>query len=102
MKHCMQTRYMLATTVCALMLLLPVVSQAASDEDFAAMRAQLAALTERLDRLEAENRDLAAANAEMARANQQTAVTVAEVSEKTEAVAADRHHALEGRFPLPL
>jgi hypothetical protein len=89
MKLYKQTRYTLATTVCTFMLLLPVASQAASDEDFATMRAQLAALTERLDRLEAENRELVAANAEMAKANQQTAATVAEASDKADAVAAE-------------
>ena len=72
-----------------LLLLAPVVTLAASDEDFAAMRAQMMALSERLDRLEAENRALTAANAEMAKSNQETAVTVAVVSEKTDAVAAE-------------
>ncbi len=75
------------TFVLAFLLALPMASQAASEEDFAAMRAQMKALSERLDRLEAENRELAAANAEMVKANQQTAVTVAEVSEQAEAVA---------------
>jgi len=84
-----KTRHLIATALCALMFLSPVVTQAATDEDFAAMRAQMAALTERLDRLEAENRVLTAANAEMAHNNQQTAVAVAAVSEKTDAVAAE-------------
>jgi len=82
-------RYLVATTLFSLLMLSPVMSQAASDEDFAAMREQLMALTERLDRLEAENRQLSAANTEMAQNNQQTAVTVAAVSEKTNAVAAE-------------
>jgi len=77
------------TFVFTFLLALPIASQAASDKDFAAMRAQLQALSERLDRLETENRELAAANAEMAKANQQTAVAVAEVSEQTQAVAVE-------------
>ena len=84
-----QSRYLIATTLCTLLLLSPVVTQAASNDELAAMRAQLTALTERLDRLEAENRALSTANAEMLKSNQQTAVTVAAVSEKTDAVAAD-------------
>jgi len=81
--------YRITTTLCTLLLLSPVVSQAATDEDFAAMRAQMMALSERLDRLEAENRELSAANAELVKSSQETAVTVAAVSEKTDAVAAD-------------
>jgi hypothetical protein len=72
-----------------LLLLSPVLAQAAADEDFAAMRAQMMALSERLDRLEAENRALTAANAELVKSAQETAVTVAVVSEKTDAVAAE-------------
>jgi len=82
-------RHLIASTLFSLLLLSPVVTQAASDEDLAAMREQLMALTKRLDRLEAENRELSAANAEMAQNNQQTAVAVAAVSEKTDAVAAE-------------
>lgn len=77
------------TVLCTFLLLLPVTSQAASDDELAAMRAQLLALSERLDRLEAENRALSAANAEMAKTTQQNAVAVAEVSEKTEAMATE-------------
>jgi len=72
-----------------LLLLSPVAVQAASDEEFDALRAQIQALSERLDRLETENRELSAANAELVKSSQQTAVTVAEVSEKTDAVAAE-------------
>lgn len=77
------------TTLCTLLLLSPIVAQAATDEDFAAMRAQMKALSERLDRLEAENRELSAANAELLKSNQETVVTVAEVNEKTNAVIAE-------------
>jgi hypothetical protein len=49
----------------------------------------LQAMSERLDRLEAENLALASANEELAKTSQQTAVTVAAVSEKTDAVAAE-------------
>jgi hypothetical protein len=77
----------ISIATCTLLLLSPVVSQAASDEDLAAMRAQIIALSERLDRLEAENRALTAANAELARTDQETIVAVAAVSEKTDAVA---------------
>jgi len=66
-----------------------VLAQAANDEEIAAMRAQMMALSERLDRLEAENRELTAANAELAKSQQETAVTVATVSDKTDAVAAE-------------
>ena len=82
-------RYRITITICTLLLLSPVVTQAATDEDFAAMRAQMMALSERLDRLEAENRELSAANAELLKGSQETAVTVAAVSEKTDAVAAE-------------
>jgi hypothetical protein len=50
------------------------------------MRAQLRALTERLDRLEAENRELAASNATLRKASEDNAQAVATVSQKTEAV----------------
>ncbi|MGA9572443.1 MAG: putative porin [Lysobacterales bacterium] len=82
-----QSRF--SVTVFVLLILSPLLAQAASDEEIAAMRAQMMALSERLDRLEAENRELTAANAELLKSNQQTAVTVAEVSEKTDAVAAE-------------
>ena len=82
-------RHQFTTALLTLLLLLPAVTQAASDEEMADMRAMLQALSERLDRLEAENRELSAANAELAQSNQQTAVAVAAVSEKTEAVAAE-------------
>lgn len=73
--------------LCAFLLALPVASQAASDEDLAAMRAQLQALSERLDRLESENRELAATNAKLLKENQETTLAVAHVNEKTETVA---------------
>jgi len=82
-------RHQFTTALVTLLLLLPVVTQAASDEEMADMRAMLQALSERLDRLEAENRELSAANAELAQSNQQTAAAVAAVSEETEAVAAE-------------
>ena len=78
-----------STTLCTLILLSPVAAQAATDEDIAAMREQLMALSERLDRLESENRELTATNAELVRNSQETAVTVAAVSEKTDEVATD-------------
>jgi len=81
------TRFTIFT--CAFFLALPIASQAASDDDLAAMRAQLLALSGRLDRLEAENRALNATNAELVKNNQVTAVTMAEVSEKTDAIAAE-------------
>lgn len=81
--------YRVSTTLCTLILLSPVAAQAATDEDIAAMREQLMALSERLDRLESENRELTATNAELVRNSKETAVTVAAVSEKTDAVAAD-------------
>ncbi len=79
----------LRTLVCTFLLVLPIVSQAASDEELATMRAQMQALSERLDRLEAENRELASANAEMVRTSEQTALAVTQVSAQTEAVAAE-------------
>lgn len=82
-------RYRVITTLCTLILLSPVAAQAATDEDFAAMRAQMQALSERLDRLEAENKALTAANAELTKNTQETAASVAVVSEKTDAVVAD-------------
>ena len=76
-----------AIVLSILLLTMPVISQAATDEDFAAMRAQMQALAERLDRLEAENRELTAANEALKQNSQQTAASVAAVSEKTDAVA---------------
>jgi len=82
-------RYRIISALCTLLLLSPVVTQAASDEDLAEMRAQMMALSERLDRLETENRALTAANAELVKSSEETAVTVAAISEKTDAVATD-------------
>ncbi len=82
-------RYRITITLMTFLLLSPVLSQAATDEDFAAMRAQMMALSERLDRLEAENKALTAANAELTKNSQETAATVAAVSEKTDAVVAE-------------
>ena len=82
-------RVRITIVLCMLLMLSPVIAQAASDEDFAVMRAQMQALSERLDRLEAENRELTAANAELTKTSQETAVTVAAVSEKTDTVAAE-------------
>ena len=79
----------ITSALCVLLLSTPVVTQAAPDEDLSAMRAQLLALSERLDRLEAENRSLSATNAELAKANQATAVSVDAINEKTDAVAAE-------------
>jgi len=79
----------IAAFICTFLLALPIASQAASDDDLAALRAQFQAMSERLDRLEAENRALTAANAELVKNNQVTAVTMAEVSEKTDAIAAE-------------
>lgn len=76
-------------TLFTLILLSPVLAQAASDEEIAAMRAQMITLSERLDRLEAENRELTAANAELAKSQQETAVTVATVSDKADVVTAE-------------
>jgi len=73
--------------VCVVALTLPLAAQAASDDDLAAMRAQLLALSERLDRLEAENRALATSNAELSKASQQATAAIAQVSDQTEAVA---------------
>jgi len=84
-----KARFGITSMLCTLLLLSPIVTQAASDDDLAALRAQFQAMSERLDRLETENRALTAANAEMARINQQTAVAVAAVDEKTDAVAAE-------------
>ena len=81
--------FRLTMLVCTLMLLTPVVSQAASDDELAAVRSQLLALSERLDRLEAENHALTTANAELTKTSQQTVIAVADVSAKTEAVATE-------------
>ena len=82
-------RARIAVATCMVLLASPIITQAADDEDFAAMRAQLKALSERLDRLEAENRELTAANADLMKSNQKTTASVAMVSEKTDAVAAE-------------
>jgi hypothetical protein len=79
----------IATTLIVLLVFSPVATQAASDEEIAAIRAQMKALTERLDALEEENRALAAANADLEKANRQTTETLAAVSMKTDSVASD-------------
>ena len=61
------TRFRITVTLCTLLILSPAIAQAVTDEDFAAMRAQMAALSARLDQLESENRALTAANAELAK-----------------------------------
>ncbi len=73
-------------TLCALLLLPPVVTHAASDEELTAVREQLLALSQRLDRLEAENHALTTANAKLEKHNQETAVAVTAVNEKTDAI----------------
>lgn len=82
-------RVRISIVLCMVLMMSPIITQAASDEDFAAMRAQLKALSERLDRLEAENRELAAANAELTKASEETAVSIAAIDEKTDAVVAE-------------
>ena len=52
--------------VCSLLLALPIAAQAASDEELAILRAQIQALSERLDQLEAENRALSSVNSRVA------------------------------------
>jgi hypothetical protein len=84
-----KTRYRFITAICTLLMLSPVAAQAATEEEFAAMRAQMQALSDRLDRLEAENKALTAANAELTKNTQETAASVAAVSEKTNAVVAE-------------
>lgn len=74
---------------CTLLLALPAVSKAASDEDVAALRAQLQALSQRLDQLEAENHKLAASNSDLKRNSEETAKTVADISAKAGSGAAD-------------
>jgi hypothetical protein len=81
--------FFLMTTLCTFLLFLPITVQAASDDELSEVRAQLLALSERLDRLEAENQSLKSANAELTKSSQQTTKAVAEVSKRTEAVAAD-------------
>ena len=48
----MSTR--IKTLLCTFLLALPIASQAASDDDLSALRAQFQAMSERLDRLEAD------------------------------------------------
>ena len=84
-----RSKLVVATTLLVLLLVSPVASQAATDEDLAAMRAQLMALSQRLDKLEAENRALSSANAELVKANQDKTATVAAISDKTDALAAE-------------
>lgn len=50
---------------CAFLASQPAISMAAGDEDLAAMRLQLEALSKRLDKLEADNKALAASNAQL-------------------------------------
>ena len=55
-------------------------AHAATDAEMAAMREQLNALSQRLDKLEAENRALTASNAELAQSQQATKEQLADVS----------------------
>jgi hypothetical protein len=83
-----KTQIVTTITICVFLLSAPTVSQAASDEELAAMRAQLQALSDRLDRLEEENRSLSVSNAELLKAQKETSIVVTAVDEKTEATAA--------------
>ena len=60
----------------------------ASDAEINALREQLTALGARLDQLEASNRELRQTNAQLRASGEKTAAAVADVSEKTTAVAA--------------
>ena len=51
-------KQILSLAVAASIIISPVASAAVSDEDFAALREQLAAVSARLDQLEAENAEL--------------------------------------------
>jgi len=81
-------RFRITVILCTLLFLSPTIAQAVSDEDFAAIRAQMAALSARLDKLESENRALTAANEELTKSSQETALTIAAVEDKTDAVVA--------------
>jgi hypothetical protein len=72
--------------LCASLLLSPQVTLAASDEDLAAMRVQLQALSQRLDRLESENRALTSSMAEMAMSTHDTTIALADVPEINDAI----------------
>ena len=86
----------ITTAICLLLLSLAMETQAASDEELAALRAQMQALSDRLDRLEEENRALTTTNAELLKSNRETVVAVAKVNEETEATTAElKDHASE-------
>ena len=76
----------ITAAMCILLLSLPVETQAASNEELTELRAQLQALSDRLDRLEEENRALTATNAELLKSNEDSAAALSEVTEKTEFV----------------
>ncbi len=75
--------------ICTALLATPMTAIAASDEEMSEMRAQIIALAERLDRLEAENHQLVTANSELLESHQQNVEAIAEVSEKTGAAVAE-------------
>lgn len=60
----------------------PDQARAATDEEIEAMRLQLNALSQRLDKLEAENRSLAAANAELTQSQHAANTQLAELSSR--------------------
>ena len=73
-------KQILSLAVAASIIISPVASAAVSDEDFAALREQLAAVSARLDQLEAENAELRAAQVQADTAISDVQTTVAEVA----------------------
>ena len=83
----MNTRQCVVAMTMALALVSGASPAVASDAEIQAMREQLLALSQRLDVLEASNRELRQANAQLQVSSQATAAAVADVSEQTAAVA---------------
>jgi hypothetical protein len=79
----------LVTVLCTVLLTSPGNASAATDQEIEAMRLQLSALSQRLDKLEAENRALVASNTELAQSQQATKAQLADVTAKQANVSVD-------------
>ena len=71
----------ISTLYCSLFLVMPVNSHAAVEQELAQMRALLHSMSERLDRLELENRGLTNTNAALIKASQTPPANITPISE---------------------
>jgi hypothetical protein len=83
----MNAKILAASLVAGFIMVSPPLLADGHDSELDAMRHQLQAFSERLDRLEQSNRDLRQENARLRESSEENAAAVAEVGEQTSAVA---------------